>query len=284
MKFVLLTTTVWSNNSKGLLNKLINSIGAHSEFVIECRHVILLQNWNGDSVPEFSQSQNHIIDFLTTDRIISLSEARNRMLLHCKDKTYIQNEDVVAFPDDDCWYPNSALSKINDAFAKNTLIEFLFCKYKNEDHDDAVVNTRYRASIKELVRNASSNTIFLKGRLVLKIGGFDCNLGVGTANNGGEDLDYSLKAYLNTTQTCYSPLTLIGHRKKDNSLRGKYFRGSTIVLRRYAFKRVGLFYEYIRKILIGCFISIKGEMSPIEIIIANKYLPDDSEIDKCAKK
>jgi hypothetical protein len=275
---------VWSNNSKVLLNKLISSIGDHQKFPTECRHVILLQNWNGDSIPEFIQSQNHIIDFLTTDKIISLSKARNRMLERCKEKAYIQNEDIVAFPDDDCWYPNSALSKICDAFAKDTLIQFLFCKYKSEDHDDTAINTKRRASIKELVRSASSNTIFLKGILALKIGGFDRHLGVGAPNNGGEDLDYSVKAYLNATQICFSPLNLIGHRNKDNSLRGKYFRGSTIVLRRYAFKRVGFFYEYIRKILIGCLISIKGEMSASELIIATKYLPEDSKIAQCIKK
>lgn len=271
MKVVLLTTTVWSADSLALLQRLTTSIGQKCNQHLHCHHIMLLQKWPGGTAPDLNPSPHHHIDTLTCPDMISLSEARNRMLAHSSQHQLIGPNDILAFPDDDCWYPENSLSVVASAFTHNSDLEFFFCKYKSTDHlqVDMIAPTK-PATATEIVRNASSNTIFLKGSLALKIGGFDRDLGVGAPNNGGEDLDYALKAYLQASLTCFLPLYLIGHRDKDNSLRGKYFRGSALALRRYFHKRSGLIYEYIRKMLIGLVLVARKEMHARELLIAAK--------------
>ena len=71
----------------------------------------------------------------------------------------------------------------------------MFCKYGtdaielNEHHIDE------KAEYKDLVFNASSNTIFISGPIVSDVGFFNENIGVGAKYNGGEDLDYSIRSY-----------------------------------------------------------------------------------------
>ena len=281
MKVILLTTTVWSETSLSLLQRLTTSIGQKSNQHLHCHHVMLLQKSPDGTAPELNPSPHHQIDMLTCPDMISLSEARNRMLTHCLQHQLIGPQDVLAFPDDDCWYPENSLSLVVSAFTDNSDLEFFFCKYKNNGHlqVDKIAPTK-PATATEIVSNASSNTIFLKGSLALKIGGFDRNLGVGAPNNGGEDLDYAIKAFLQASLSCFLPLYLIGHRDKDNSLRGKYFRGSALALRRYFHKRNGLIYEFIRKMLIGVVLVARQEMHPRELLIAAKGIQTNSSLEQ----
>jgi len=272
MKFVLLTTTVWSNNSQKLLDRLTNTIAEHGVGV-SCLHLILLQNWTSETTPTLPQSEHYTIEFLKSKDIISLSKARNIMLAESSQRDLIQDDDILAFPDDDCWYPNKVLEDVQDLFKQNAAVDFMFCRYreaKQEVFSQAMVQSQPLA--KDLVRNASSNTIFLKGNLARKAGTFDETLGVGTPNNGGEDLDYAAKAFIAANKSLFVPMYLIGHRDKDNSLRGKYFRGSAIVLARYKFNSFGFLCEYLRKLMIGLILVFKQEMPLQELTFATKKL------------
>lgn len=279
MKFVLLTTSVWSQKSSEVLNRLMSSIKTHKEFVTPVCHIVLLQNWPASSLPGLTLATNHSVTFIESPTVISLSSARNLMLKYCVTQNLIASEDIVAFPDDDCWYPHNSLKIIISAFSTDTHLDFLFCKYCEDNHDTVErINTSSLASATDIVRNASSNTLFLKGHLVLKIGGFDLQLGVGTVNNGGEDLDYAIKAYLAAEKSVFSPIFLIGHRNKDNLLRGKYFRGSAIALRRFFISSPGFCYEYLRKLAIGILLVLRKEMSAKELFLALKLIPANAHI------
>lgn len=279
MKIVLLTTSILTEQSVEYLNRLYSSVSNSIISGIVIEHVMLLQNPHNYRVPTFERVKNYNLTILIEGEQLSLSEARNRMLSFIKGENLIAEIDVVGFPDDDCWYPNENLAFIFKQFQRNKELGLFFCKYCEIGHD--VPNEQdifQNIGATEVVRNASSNTIFVRGSTVNNLQGFDRELGVGAPNNGGEDLDYAIRAFVISRESAYLDRYIIGHRDKDRDLRGKYYRGSAIVLRRYMFTRFGLLYEALRKLTIGFVLTWKGEISIKEFISSLKAVEGDNQL------
>lgn len=279
MKTVLLTTSILKGDHPEELHRLYESVCRNSSAKMPVTHVMLLQNPNGVPLPELEDKDHYKILRLESDRVISLSEARNRMLAYVAAQGTINDSDLVAFPDDDCWYPGFSLNYIFSTFVKKPKLDFLFSKYRSHDHEIPTVTLeQHRVACKQVVRNASSNTIFLRGSLLNSNTGFDRNLGVGTKNNGGEDLDYALRSYLKARESCFLDGYTIGHRDKDKSLVGQYYLGSAIVLKRYMLESRGLFFEAMRKFLIGLVLIANQKMMPKELFLSLKKVELDAQL------
>jgi hypothetical protein len=183
---------------------------------------------------------------------LSLSAARNRLLSHATSNGLIDAETVVGFPDDDCWYPRDALDLVTRAFSQWPALDLWFCNYASAPvsvtQADAAPRT---AAPRDVIRNASSNTMFVRGRILQSGMAFDETLGVGTANGGGEDTEFALRAYLASRLSIYVPAPVIGHRDKTSQLRPKYYRGGLIALARYAPREPRIGFELVRKVAVG---------------------------------
>ena len=260
MKFLLMTTSIVNKWSIVNLERMIDSVSHSAIDRNRIHHIVLLQNFSSD-YQYFIDKYANVVRFLVIPEIVSLSKARNKMLDTVNIEGLLPLVDIVAFPDDDCWYPKGFLAHVANQFSGDLNLDFYFCNYSSTPTLSSLEGKSFRARTEDVVQNVSSNTQFLRSGTVSNIGGFDENLGVGTANNGGEDLDYALKAFLIARKVKYSPNNLVGHRNKDNNLRAKYFRGSYIVLRRFAFSHPGLCIQYIRKILVGIVLILRGDMS-----------------------
>jgi hypothetical protein len=274
MKLLLLTTAIIENGNTDVLDNMLESVAENMKLNTNYHvdHVVLLQKCTKEKCSEIEIKAPPFVTFLSIDNIISLSEARNRLFHYVFDASLIEGSSIVAFPDDDCWFPVGNLNFVINQFQLNKNLDFFFCKYGSSTEAASMNEDELKeASISDVVRNASSNTIFIRGRVALQIGGFDINLGVGTENNGGEDLDYAIRAYLASEQVSYLSKKIVGHRDKNNELRGKYYRGSTIVLKRYSKKSVGLMYEFLRKACIGLVLMVKNELSWTEFLISMRY-------------
>lgn len=136
-----------------------------------------------------------------------LSRARNAAL------PFISG-DLVAFPDDDCWYPDGLLSAVAARFAADPRMQGLTGRFV--DHDGSAeghwlaqsqILNRYT-----VWRGAISFTIFLRRRLVDRIGGFNEDLGVGSGTpwGAGEETDYLLRG-LNLGACIYFDRDLVLH-------------------------------------------------------------------------
>ena len=261
---ILFSTTILNEETKQDLVRLTDSA---KEQGLRILHIILVQNPNQMDLPVIDGSDKYRIEFLHSEKVLSLSRARNEMINSLSKFVDIEENlcHFVAFPDDDCWYPYKNLFSINQKFIEYRELDLFFCNYGSEDHWDAATGlTVKNATIKDLVRNASSNTVFVSIKLFRLIGGFSEELGVGSPNNGGEDLDYAIKANLHTQTAFYTAHKLIGHRDKDLSLRGKYYRGSMMVLNRYKMKKIGITKEAFRKVLVGIVLILTKEISVSE--------------------
>jgi glycosyltransferase involved in cell wall biosynthesis len=107
--------------------------------------------------------------------------------------------DVVAFPDDDCWYDPDTLGKIAPAFLENPKCDGLTGR--------AVDNSRPGAygwfprksgwvDKRNVWRRGISYAIFLRATVIRAVGPFDESLGPGSQNGklSGDETDYLIRA------------------------------------------------------------------------------------------
>lgn len=258
--YILLTTSIIKED----VTKLQRMIDSLREYVGESgpaiRHILLLQNISTERADEL-RAQMDVpawTEIITHPGVISLSKARNIMLKAINFAHDADQSTIVAFPDDDCWYPSGTLNHIARIFESGT--DFAFCRYGTTAVPKNNVASWQTPGYRDVVFNASSNTLFIKASVVADVGQFNEKLGVGAEYNGGEDLDYAIRAFRIADNVVWSPEILVGHRDKDTSLRGNYFIGSALVLRDNAFCSIAAAAQFFRKLLIGGVLVIKGEM------------------------
>ncbi|HJI42028.1 MAG TPA: glycosyltransferase family 2 protein [Veillonellaceae bacterium] len=141
-----------------------------------------------------------------------LSHARNLAI------QYGKLNDIVGFPDDDCWYSRDTLKQVNNFFLQSDSdivsgqpvdsngIPLVRSFLKN----DTMVNL-------DNVWNAGiSFTIFFKRQVIEKVGAFDEMLGVGsgTVYGSGEETDYLIRALKRNFKMRYVSKLIISHPRK----------------------------------------------------------------------
>ncbi|MEX2556624.1 MAG: glycosyltransferase family A protein [Actinomycetota bacterium] len=141
-----------------------------------------------------------------------LSRARNAAFAHLA-------ADIVAFPDDDCWYPRDLLQRVADFFAAHPKWDGLGVRPVDElgrqsagrADTEAGAMTAYN-----LWGRVGSYTLFLRRPVLDEVGPFDETLGVGTSTpwRAGEDLDYVARAVNAGRRVFYDPSLHVHHPQK----------------------------------------------------------------------
>ncbi len=138
-----------------------------------------------------------------------LSRARNVGLKYA-------SGDVIAFPDDDCWYPPDILQCIDNFLSNHPEIDGLTGKSVDESGRPSADRWDLKAGFLDKIniwKRAISVTIFLRKTVVEKIGPFDENLGVGSGTKWGsaEEKDYLLRALYKGFRLFYNPDLIVYH-------------------------------------------------------------------------
>lgn len=261
MKILLISTADAAGSRMALFDRMVQSIAASvknlpGDALTLC---ILFQNCTEDRLAALRANLPAFVECSAVGRLIPLSVARN-MLLRPKLAAGAVNADtIVAFPDDDAWYPGGFLSGVVALFRNRAEIDFWFCRYGAAPRiADWSAPELMLASRSAVVRKSSSNTIFVRGSVAAAVGEFDEKLGVGTALASAEDVDYALRSFKVARLSVLRDEILVGHRDKLQELRGKYYPGSLFVLARYA--RQGGAREFLRKLAVGVYLVVKGEL------------------------
>lgn len=238
-----------------------------SQRALTCARIalyLLLQNCDGGELAALRAAMPAFIRPLTVPSRVPLSSARNIVLRQLIADNAIPADALVAFPDDDCWYPAGFLSQVTALFARNPTLDFWFCRYASQPSQATFAETEPNvARAANVVRNASSNTIFLRGRVVTAIGEFDESLGVGTPIGGAEDLDYAIRAHRAARKTAYWDGALVGHRDKSSGILARYYASGLFVLARHA--RGAIASEFRRKIAVGIYYALRRRLTPAEL-------------------
>lgn len=144
-----------------------------------------------------------------------LSRARNLGLLHA-------TGEILAFPDDDCWYPDEILDQVSTWFDENEY-DFLLCSARDERMQPS--SARWPKSSGPVGRESIlgaciSFGLFVRRAEANRIGPFDENLGLGSSGHygSGEDTDYGLRLLSIGKRGWYEQNFFIHHPNRDPRL------------------------------------------------------------------
>lgn len=137
-----------------------------------------------------------------------LSRARNAGL------EYV-NSDVVAFPDDDCMYPQDLLERVGRRLSDESGVDGLTGRAVGADGRSSPSWKPDPAILTDdnLWNRAISFTIFLRRGVVGRVGTFDERLGLGSPEpwSSGEEIDYLIRAIRAGARIEYDPSLVVEH-------------------------------------------------------------------------
>ncbi|MBB3659235.1 hypothetical protein FHX15_004499 [Rhizobium sp. BK650] len=269
-RFILISTSDMQSGRSSELTRMIHSVQAWSASAphIEPVLFVLAQRCNADELKALRETFPSWIRWMNTETRVSLSNARNILLGPEAAGSAISADDIVGFPDDDCWYPQGTLTMISRAFEANPQLDFWFCRYSSAPNNNPTELVGFRPSLQTVISRASSNTIFVRGRLATLVGGFDPDLGVGAQLAGGEDTDYALRAFRQARETLFVDGAVVGHRDPDKRLRGKYYPGALRAISNNASGNSAWVAALVRKLAVGLWLILKRQMTPRTYLFA----------------
>jgi GT2 family glycosyltransferase len=137
-----------------------------------------------------------------------LSRARNAALPHLA-------AEVVAFPDDDCTYPEDLLERVGRRLADEPSLDGVTGRAVDGAGNSSPSWKRDAAVLTEanLWNRAISFTIFLRRDVVARVGAFDERLGLGSPEPwaSGEEIDYLVRAVRGGARIEYDPSLVVRH-------------------------------------------------------------------------
>jgi hypothetical protein len=260
-----LFTTIDASGDRGPdLARLVASVAAFRQArpSTVVRHHLLVQRCHDVETARARFALPDWVEPIVVDRQLPLSIARNLMLDPVLAEGSIDPDALVSFPDDDGWYPEGTLEHVHDRFARDPELDLWFCRYGSKAR--FVVVDEQRPGLQDVLSSASSNTIMLRGALLIAIGGFDERLGLGTPAKSGEDTEFAIRAYLVARRSAFAPAILVGHRDFSREVRAKYFGGSLAAISRHAGASAASAKALLRKLAVGVALVAKGEMKPAD--------------------
>ena len=251
MKFSLLMATVGRSSE---LNRFFECLAAQSYRDFEL--IVVDQNSDERLLPLLSAyAQRFPIVYCKSQP--GLSRARNVGLRRV-------TGDVVAFPDDDCWYPPDLLKQVVKLLSDREDLDGVTGRPIDPralgfDRKSGLINPR------NVFRRAISYTIFLRQRVVRAVGNFNESLGLGTESGmvGLEETDYLIRAISASCRIWYEPGLSGFHndselRYDDAAIQRQYGNGLAFgyVLNVHGYSLWFVFYCWLRPLVAACLSSI----------------------------
>lgn len=180
---------------------------------------------NAKALLEFVKCNTSFIHISDTSK--SISEARNEGIGQA-------SGEYIAFPDDDCEYPNGCVELALD-YLKNT--DFISGQYIDWDGTRTYFPTKRVALRPENVfGKASTITIFMARKLARQTL-FDARLGPGNPIRHGEDVDFAMRCVRNSRRAFYNPNLIVFHKVRRESIDSKESRKSKSMAEGYIYAK-----------------------------------------------
>lgn len=204
-----------------------------------------------------------------------LSHARNIGLAYA-------TGDIIAFPDDDCWYDSRLLERVRDYLNSSEIDGLCGCPI-DENYESLISNFKKKETLlckANVWHGGISFTIFLRNKVVKEVGLFDERLGVGagTPYGSGEETDYLLRALEKKFKIVYTPKIKVFHPRKDTIITStecekakSYGRGMGAVLKKHHYSYIYLLNVLIRP-LGGAFLAFFSWDIPLFKYRLNTFL------------
>lgn len=199
------------------LDRLLRSLDEQSYRDFEV--IVVDQNRDQRLAPLLSGHQRLTIQHLQSER--GLSRARNAGLR-------VARGDLMALPDDDCWYPRHLLASVAGWFESHSGFGLLGTAVRTAENRPSGPNSprTSRSCTKNNVwRCAVSTALFMRRPVSTVVGNFneDMGIGAGSKYQSGEETDYVLRAlehgfpmwYESSLTVHHPPLNAIERLRKN---------------------------------------------------------------------
>lgn len=160
-----------------------------------------------------------------------LSRARNLGITHARGQ-------LLAFPDDDCWYPAGVLARMVVHFAANPCLEIITCRTVDKhgrDSNGSFLQQDAVISRRNVWKVGNSNGLFVRTSLARRLHGFNADLGVGagTQFGSGEESDFLLRALAAGAKGRYLAGLHTHHDQVDTVMNAQALRRARLYSRGY---------------------------------------------------
>lgn len=199
-----ISAVVATYRRKDELNRLFDSVIKNGIGNLEL--IVVDQNIDGliDDVIEKYRSSldiNHI-------RMTEANQSKARNLGASKAKY-----PIICFPDDDCWFEDDSLKKVQDYFESNSSTDLLIINWKQ----NPVVHTdSFTLSAKEVFSFRAvgyvTYVLFFNKGIFQRLGGFLETIGIGKYIGGGEDSELTFRAVHNGMTLYYNAAIGVNHK------------------------------------------------------------------------
>ncbi len=201
-----------------------------------------------------------------------LSKARNVGLR-------VAEGEIIAFPDDDCLYPENLLERVERIFREYPEIDGIAGRAIPLDSgkmDQRFLERKVFVNKENVFFTVVSFTLFLKRSVVEGVGSFDKALGVGSGTpfGSGEEIDYILRALEKGFKILYLPEIGVYHPSKDPFLSGysrealkraeAYNLGFAFLLKRYNYPFRFKLRALIWPLLGALYFALKGDFKRVK--------------------
>jgi glycosyltransferase involved in cell wall biosynthesis len=206
--------------------------------------LLLVDQNAGDEVRTLVQGYDFPQQYFHSDKL-GLSAGRNVALPFAKG-------DIVAFPDDDCWYPPDLLERVAEWFDQHSDIGMLCILECNEKGAAMVPPNPLPAGFctvqpvawfrKRSIWTFQSSMVFLRRSVRDAVGNMDESIGVGSNSKyqSGEETDYYLRAMRAGFKMWFEPFLKVFHPElmeiqRIRKTNYKYSVGGGHLLRKHQF-------------------------------------------------
>jgi O-antigen/teichoic acid export membrane protein/glycosyltransferase involved in cell wall biosynthesis len=130
--------------------------------------------------------------------------------------------EIVAFPDDDCWYAEDSLERIDAWFREHSSYSLLAVCVKDDEGNETA--SRWPRRSRDLNRRNALRTcltacMFVRRESLVATNGFDARMGPGSGTpfGSGEDSDLALKVLAEGARGWFEKSLWVGHPARDPS-------------------------------------------------------------------
>ncbi|MEZ9109872.1 glycosyltransferase family A protein [Vibrio cyclitrophicus] len=240
MNFKLVVT--YSDDKVEVFKRLLNSLKAQAD------NIFMVCVYQGEQPVE--EHENMISQYIEGSFVLlkshrcSLSEARNKGLKYIYDNYALCPDDVVMFPDDDCWYENGFFERVTGLnWKENDFYSFrVFDPIERKEFGKRKSNISVSLNYLNAFRLPISVGLAVNFKLFRdKVEYFNEELGIGTDIGSGEETEVVLKLLHAKCKGEYNGFLNVYHeiyKVDDNFIvkTGKYAIGQGYCLKMFAMK------------------------------------------------
>lgn len=250
------------------LDTLLRSLAQQNFAALDC--LVIDQNHDGRLDPILARWQPH----LSIRRLrgpAGAARSRNLGLQHA-------TGDIIAFPDDDCWYSPGLLANVSDWFDQHPHLSILTVGAR--DLDGVPSGNRWpqdQCAIKPInaFRTTFCSSIFVRRSVACAATRFDeaVGPGAGTPWACGEETDYILDLCRHGALGFFDRRWHIGHPKRDmlsgeidSHRAASYGRGMGYVLSKHSFRLLAasfVLYDLLRSVIV----ALKGDLKSMSLCL-----------------